>query len=77
MLYGLRLWIWADDHGYPHIHVYKGTPSDFEAMLKLRIDTWEVLSVSGFNGPTVNRPVKFLKSYENVLLTEWRKLHEE
>jgi hypothetical protein len=75
MLYGLKVWIWANDHFPPHVHVYKGNPNSYEATLKLRIDTWEVISSSGFSERSVKKITEFLKKYEDILLYEWEVLH--
>lgn len=66
MLYNLKVWIWANDHKPPHIHVYKGNPKSYEAALKIRIDTWEVISSSGFNEKSVKKIIAFLNSMKTL-----------
>lgn len=42
------------DHGHPHVTVYLGTPSNFEAMAKIRLDNFEPLEVQNFSEKASN-----------------------
>ena len=72
------LWIiHTRDHGFPHVTVYKGTPTNFEAVAKIRLDVIEVIESHGFSESFLNKILQKTHEYQTLLLEAWNEIHEE
>ena len=72
------LWvIHTRDHGHPHVTVYKGTPSNHEAVAKIRLDVIEVIESKGFSETFVKKILRNAQLYQTLLLEEWNEIHKE
>lgn len=65
------------DHGHPHVTVYKGTPSNYEAMAKIRLDVVEVIEARGFSKDFLNKVLAKTNEYQTLPLEAWNEIHEE
>lgn len=65
------------DHGFPHVTVYKGTPSNHEAMAKFRLDVVEVIESRGFTKDFLNEILAITHEYQTLLLEAWNEIHEK
>lgn len=64
------------DHGHPHVTVYLGTPENFEAMAKIRIDQLEVIESVGFGSKTLNKILMHTLIYQEVWMEVWNESRE-
>jgi len=74
MILGLSMYIYFEDHGHPHVEIYKGDPKNYEAKLKVVIGTWEVLECRGFREHVINRVVRHLRPMEHELMEAWNEI---
>jgi len=65
------------DHGHPHVTIYKGTPSNHEAMAKIRLDVVEVIESRGFSKEFLSKIVATTQEYKSLLLEAWNEIHEK
>jgi len=72
------LWIiHTRDHGHPHVTVYKGSPKNFEAVAKIRLDIVEVIESKGFSKSFLNKILDKTTDYQDLLLEAWNEIHKE
>ena len=72
------LWIiHTRDHGFPHVTVYKGSPENYEAMAKIRLDVIEVIESKGFSEKFLNKILDKTVVYQDLLLEAWNEIHEQ
>jgi hypothetical protein len=50
----LMFMIHTRDHGHPHVTVYLGTPENYEAFAKVRLDQVEVIESENFSQRDLN-----------------------
>lgn len=65
------------DHGRPHVTVYKGTPSNHEAVAKIRLDVVEVIESKGFSETFLKKILRNAQLYQTLLLEEWNEIHKD
>ena len=68
------MYVYFEDHGHPHVEIYKGNPGSPEAKLKIVIGSWEVLERKGFKEHVINRVVRHLKPMESELMEAWNEI---
>lgn len=73
---GVSVWIYYKDHGFPHVEIYKGKPSFYEAHLKLNLLDFSVMECSGFSERAVRVLLKELEPYRSILLRDWYEITE-
>ncbi|NJL24548.1 MAG: DUF4160 domain-containing protein [Calothrix sp. SM1_5_4] len=72
------LWIiHTRDHGHPHVTVYKGTPRNYEAVAKIRLDVIEVIESKGFSEVFLKKILQKTQDYQTLLLEAWNEIHKE
>jgi len=72
------LWIiHTRDHGFPHVTIYKGTPRQFEARAKIRLDVIEVIESKGFSEAFLRKIIATTVVYQPLLLEAWNEIHQE
>ena len=72
------LWIiHTRDHGHPHVTVYKGTPRNYEAVAKIRLDVIEVIESKGFSETYLKKILQKTEVYQTLLLEAWNEIHQE
>jgi hypothetical protein len=72
------LWIiHTRDHGSPHVTVYKGSPKNYEAIAKIRLDIVEVIESKGFSEKFLNKILEQTRNHQDLLLEAWNEIHEE
>jgi hypothetical protein len=62
---------------HPHVTIYKGTPSNHEAVAKIRIDVIEVIESRGFSKDFLSKILAKTHEYQKLLLEAWNEIHEE
>jgi hypothetical protein len=69
----IMIMIHTRDHGFPHVTVYKGTPDDHSAMMKVRIDLVDlsVLDGFGFNMSSANKIMDLIEGKREEFLEVW------
>ncbi|MES2769501.1 MAG: DUF4160 domain-containing protein [Bdellovibrionota bacterium] len=65
------------DHGFPHVTIYKGTPDNFEACAKIRLDKIIMIENNGFSEKSINTLLKATELYQQILIEKWREYHEK
>jgi hypothetical protein len=72
------LWIiHTRDHGFPHVTVYKGSPKNYEAVAKIRLDLVEMIESKGFSQNFLKKILDVTREYQDQLLEAWNEIHEE
>ncbi len=64
------------DHGYPHVTIYQGSPSDHEAMAKIRLDNLAVLEVNRFSRKDMNLILIITARYQIEWMEVWDEIFE-
>lgn len=65
------------DHGHPHVTVYFGRPSDWEARAKVRLDQIIVLESDGFDRAALKEIVEITTMYQAIWLEVWNEIQEK
>ena len=69
---GLLFMIHTNDHKPPHVTVYKGTPENFEARVRIEIETLSVMdSETAFSAWTLRKIVDVVRQNQETMLEEW------
>ncbi|MCH2533062.1 MAG: DUF4160 domain-containing protein [Bdellovibrionales bacterium] len=76
LLHGLAVYVYYYDHGNPHCHVLKGKKGNFEAELKVELNSWKVLAVSGFSYRDCKRIIEQLQNNSDRLKEAWDEYNE-
>lgn len=63
--------IHTDDHGHPHVTVYKGNPESHEAFAKVRLDVIQVFESEGFSTKSLRSIIEQVVINQAEWLKEW------
>ncbi|WP_414676734.1 DUF4160 domain-containing protein [Longimicrobium sp.] len=66
-----RIWIYSDDHGFPHVHVVH--PG---GRVKIRLTPGhDVLGVSRMSPRDLLKAVRLVETHREILMAAWRNIH--
>ena len=68
--HGFDVVIHTNEHGPPHVHVFRGGNK-----LKAELQPVRIMSYDGFNGRERRRIRALLEQNQALLLREWSRLH--
>ncbi len=68
---GISVWIYYNDHGYPHVEIYKGKPEKYEAHMKLNLLDFSIIESTGFSERSIRIIQEKLRPYKANLLLDW------
>lgn len=66
----------TDDHGFPHVTVYMGTPANHEARAKIRLDNTEVIESYGWSRKALKGLVETTEQFKDIWMEEWNEIEQ-
>jgi hypothetical protein len=73
----LLFMIHTRDHGFPHVTVYLGTPQNYEAMAKIRLDTISEIEVDGFDARAMRIIFEAVLEHREDFMEVWSDTREK
>jgi len=64
------------DHGHPHVTVYRGTPENFDAYAKVRLDEVEIIELQGFKTSAEKIILEIVSKSQAEWLEVWNETRE-
>jgi hypothetical protein len=65
------------DHGFPHVTIYQGSPEQYEAMAKVRLENLEVIEVKQFSKKDVGLILKIIAQYQSEWMEVWNEIFKD
>jgi len=63
------------EHNPPHLEVYYGTPGNYEAWAKVRIDKVEILESQGFSSGDLDEILRITQGRQRFFSKKWSELN--